>query len=98
MMQGRSKPGLAANLLLVLLLAGAQGGALAHVFEHDAGTPLSQACATCFTISQLDSSSIDTHLLADVIACDSRIHSSPQARLESRQSIVARQRGPPQTH
>ncbi len=82
-------------LLLVLLVAGAQSGALAHVFEHEPVTPLKQACAICATISQLDASSIDA--LADPIApdCGSRRPLADSPSLETRHAADARQRGPP---
>lgn len=91
----RKRSWLPAKLLLVFLVAGAQSGALAHVFEHQAATPLIQACAICATISQLDACSIDT--LGDPIALNCRscrpIADGPS--LETRHAPEARQRGPP---
>lgn len=91
----RKQSWLPAKLLLVLLVTGAQSGALAHVFEHEASTPLKQACAICATISQLDASSIDA--LADPIAPDCRSCRplTDAWSLETRHAPDTRQRGPP---
>jgi hypothetical protein len=95
MLSVRKRSWLPANLLLVLFLAGAQSGALAHAFEHDAGTPQYQACAICVTVGQLHTSSVDA--LAATMITDSR-GCQPVAEtvsMESLQAPVAKQRGPP---
>jgi len=52
----RGKSWLPPNLLLLVLLIGAQSGALTHAFKHQADTLQQQTCAICVTVSQLDSS------------------------------------------
>lgn len=95
MLPVRLQSWLPANLLLLLLMAVAQSGALAHAFEHDAATPQYQACAICVTVSQLDSSCVDT-LAATIIAdCRSCQPVTEALSLESLQVPVAKQRGPP---
>ena len=86
---------LPANLLLALLLTGGQSGALAHAFEHDAGTPQYQACAGCVTVSQLDASCVDTLAATDCVDHDSCRPVDEASSLESLQAPAARQRGPP---
>ena len=82
---------------LVLLLAGVQNGALAHAFEHDAGTLPNQACAICVTVSQLDSSCVDTPVNPDSESCCSCQTIARTATIESLHGLAARQRGPPST-
>jgi len=91
----RRKSWLPAELLLVILLTGAQSGALAHAFEHDAGTVQNQACAICVTVSQLDSSCIDALATADIEGCCSCRTITHAASLKSLHTLVANQRGPP---
>ena len=86
---------LPANLLLVVLLTGAQSGALAHAFEHDAETLRNQACAICVTVGQLDSSCIDSHAAVDIEACYTCQTIARAATLKSLHTLVANQRGPP---
>jgi len=93
----RGKSWLPANLLLVILLTGAQSGALAHAFEHEAGTVQNQACAICVTVSQLDSSCVDAIANTDIEPCHSCQTNSRNATFESLHRLVARQRGPPRT-
>jgi hypothetical protein len=97
MMSVPGKSRLPARLLLVLLLTGVQGGALAHAFEHDAGTLPNQACAICATVSQLDSGCIDTVANTDIEPCHSCQATSRVATFVSLHQLVARQRGPPST-
>ncbi len=97
MISVRRKSRLPANLLLVLLLAGVQNGALAHAFEHDAGTLPNQACAICATVSQLDPSCIDAIVNTNIEPCHSCQTNSRSATFESLHRLVARQRGPPRT-
>ncbi len=91
----RRKSWLPAKLLTLLLLVGAQSGALAHVFEHDAGTPQFQACASCVTANQLDSSCIDTLTETDGGDRHSCQPVNDATTLASLQAPAARQRGPP---
>ncbi len=93
----RGKSWLPANLLLVILLTGAQSGALAHVFEHDAGTVRNQACAICVTVSQLDSSCIVALATTDIGGCYSCQTIACSAILKSLHTLVANQRGPPRS-
>ena len=93
----RGKSWLPANLLLVILLTGAQSGALAHAFEHDSGTLQNQACAICVTVSQLDSGCIDTLATTDIDGCYSCQTSARAATLNSLHTLVANQRGPPRS-
>ena len=93
----RGKSWLPANLLLVILLTGAQSGALAHAFEHEAGTVQNQACAICVTVSQLDSSCVDTPVNPDSESCCSCQTIARTATIESLHGLAARQRGPPST-
>ncbi len=82
-------------MLLVLLLLGAQSGALAHAFEHDAGTAQRQACAICVTVSQLDASCVDAPANTDIEHCHACPAIECAATLESFHALVTRQRGPP---
>ena len=91
----RGKSWLPANLLLVMLLTGAQSGALAHAFDHDAGTVQNRACAICVTVSQLDSSCINALANADIVSCYSCQTITRAATLKSLHTLVANQRGPP---
>ena len=84
-----------ANLLLVVLLTGAQSGALAHAFEHDAETLRNQACAICVTVGQLESSCIDALATTDIEGCYSCLPIARTANLKSLHTLVANQRGPP---
>ena len=95
MIRVRRKSWQLANLLLVILLTGAQSGVLAHVFEHDAGTPQKQACAICVTVSQLGSSCVDAPVNTDIEHCHACQAIERAATLESFHALVARQRDPP---
>ncbi len=95
MIRVRRKSWLPSNLLLVLLLIGAQSGALAHAFEHDAGTPQRQACAICVTVSQLDASCVGAPANTDIEHCHACQAVERAATPESSHALVARQRGPP---
>ncbi len=83
------------NLVLMLLLLGAQSGALSHAFEHDAGALQNQACAICVTVSQLDSSCVDAPSNTNIEPCHSCQTIERAATLESFHAPLARQRGPP---
>jgi hypothetical protein len=91
----RRKSWLLPNLLLVVLLIGAQSGALAHAFKHEAGTLQQQTCAICVAASQLDSSCVDTPANTDLVRCHSCQAIEHVTTLESFHALVARQRGPP---
>lgn len=97
MLSVRDRSWLPAKLLLLVLLGGAQSGALAHAFEHDAATPQQQACVICVTLGQLDTSCVATPtaiVVTDFRSC------RPIARVVMLQTLrapVARQRGPPIT-
>lgn len=95
MLSVRKRSWLPANLLLVFFLAGAQSGALAHAFEHEAATPQSQACAICVMLSQLDASCVDTIATITIADCRSCRPAADQASCESLKAPVAKQRGPP---
>jgi len=89
------KSWLLSDLLLVLLLIGAQCGALAHAFKHDVDALQQQTCAICVTVNQLDSSCVDGPANTDIEhshSCDTNVHA---ASLESFHALIARQRGPP---
>ena len=91
----RRKSWLPPNLLLVILLIGAQSGALAHAFKHPADTLQLQTCAICVTASQLDLSCVDTPANADLVRCHACQAIAPVRTLESFHALLARQRGPP---
>ncbi len=91
----RRKSWLPPNLLLVVLLIGAQSGALAHAFKHEADTLQQQACAICVTASQLDSSCVDVPADTDIEHCHACQSIEHAIALESFHALVARQRGPP---
>lgn len=91
----RGKSWLPVNLLLVILLTGAQSGALAHAFEHDKGTLQNQACAICVTVSQLDSACIAALATADIEGCYPCQTIAHAASLRSLHTLAANQRGPP---
>jgi hypothetical protein len=95
MMSDRRVSWLPAKLLLVTLLFAAQSGALAHAFEHDAGTLQTQACAICVTVGQLDSSCVAALGINEIEDCYSCQPIARAAILKSLQAPVARQRGPP---
>lgn len=95
MLSVRKRSWLPANLLLVFFLAGAQSGALAHAFEHEAATPQYQACAICVMASQLDTSCVDTLAATTIAKCQTCQPEYEQASLDSLQAPVAKQRGPP---
>ena len=83
------------NLLLVVLLIGAQSGALAHAFRHQADTLQQQTCAICVTASQLDLSCVDTPAVNDLVRRYSYLAIPQLGALESIHALAARQRGPP---
>jgi hypothetical protein len=93
----RRKSWLPANLLLVILLTGAQSGALVHAFQHDSGTLQNQACAICVTVSQLDSGCIDALATTDIEGCYSCRTIARAAKLTSLHTLAANQRGPPRS-
>lgn len=95
MLTVRKRSWLPAKLLLLLLLTGAQSGALAHAFKHEAGTPQYQACAMCVTVSQLNASCVDSMVATDDENCHSCQPIDEAAILQSLQAPSARQRGPP---
>jgi len=92
------KSWLPSNLLLTMLLIGAQSGALAHAFEHDPGTLQNKACAICVTVGQLDSGAIfvpSSYTVEPDYSCQAIVQT---ATFESFDGLVARQRGPPTSH
>jgi hypothetical protein len=95
MVRARTKLWLPSNLLLVLLLVGAQNGALAHAFKHDLDVLQRQACPICVTVSQLDSSCVDAPVDSAIERCHSCQAIEHAANLPSRHALAARQRGPP---
>ena len=95
MIRVRRKSWLPSNLLLALLLFGAQSGALAHAFEHDPGSLQNPACAICVTVSQLDAGCVDIAVITTIAhqhSCDI-VEQEPIFR--SVHTLNARQRGPP---
>lgn len=84
-----------ANLLLAAFLVAAQWGALAHAFEHKAGTPQKQVCATCIAASQLGFACIDTQLNAEPLPSYPVLNTDSTEETKSRHTLTARQRGPP---
>ena len=95
MIRVRRKSWLPSNLLLVLLLIGAQSGALAHAFEHDPGALQNPACAICVTVSQLDSSCIDIAVITTIAHQHSCEIVEQAPKFQSVHTLNARQRGPP---
>jgi hypothetical protein len=95
MVRVRIKLWLPSNLLLMLLLVGAQNGALAHAFKHDLDVVQQQACPICVTVSQLDSSCLVAAADSAIERCHSCQAIEHAANLESRHALAARQRGPP---
>ena len=95
MIRVRRKSWLPSNLLLALLLFGAQSGALAHAFEHDPGSLQNPTCAICVTVSQLDSSCVDTAVIATNVPQYSFEIVEPAPIVHSIHTLNARQRGPP---
>lgn len=95
MLRVHDKSWLPYNLVLVLLLVGAQSGALAHAFKHDIGTPRQQSCAICLRLSQLDTSCVVTP--ADLAIENFQCSPAPEGKkaFESFHAPTARQRGPP---
>ncbi len=91
----RGKSWLPPNLLLVVLLIGAQSGALTHAFKHQADTLQQQSCAICVTASQLDASCVETLASTVVLRCHSCEAIAHFRVLESIHTLVVRQRGPP---
>ena len=91
----RRKSWLPSNLVLVLLLFGAQSGALAHAFEHDPGSLQNPACAICVTVSQLDSGCIDIAVVSTNAHPQSCEIVEQEQIFQSSQTLNARQRGPP---
>lgn len=95
MIRVRNKSWLPSNLLLALLLFGAQSGALAHAFEHDPESLQNPACAICVTVSQVDSGCVEIAVVTTLAPpCSSEIlDQAPIFR--SAHTLNARQRGPP---
>ncbi len=91
----RGKSWLPPNLLLVVLLIGAQSGALTHAFKHQADTLQQQTCAICVTVSQLDASCVDAPANTVLLRCHSCEAIAQVSALESFHALVVRQRGPP---
>ena len=91
----RRKSWLPPNLLLVVLLIGAQSGALTHAFKHQADSLQQQTCAICVTASQLDASCVDTPANTILLRCHSCEAIAHFKVLESIHALVVRQRGPP---
>jgi len=84
-----------AALLLSLLLVGGQSAALAHAFEHEAGTPQSQSCATCVTAGQLGHGCIDSHMAEMELHSQIAPYVQTDRPFASFDVPTARQRGPP---
>ena len=93
----RGNRGLAANLLLALLLVAAQTTALAHAYEHEIGNNQNQVCTDCVTASQLASACVDNPATAEISAFISPLNRQEFSRSVSIFAIVVRQRGPPGT-
>lgn len=83
------------NLLLAACLVAAQWGALAHAFEHKAGTPQKQVCATCIAASQLGFACVDTQLTAEPLPSYPVLNTDSTEEIKSLHALTARQRGPP---
>ncbi len=82
---------------MAAILIAAQWGALMHAFEHDAGKPKTQACATCVAASQLGFASIDTSTITEGTPSYWLLNTEPANEFHSLYVPVARQRGPPIT-
>jgi hypothetical protein len=95
MIRVRTKSWLPSTLPLVLLLVGAQCGALAHAFKHDVDVLQQQTCATCVTVSQLDSSCVGAPGNTDIEHSHSYHTNEHAIAVESFHALVVRQRGPP---
>jgi len=89
------KPGLLPNVVLALLLLGAQFGALAHAFEHDAGAQQDNVCSTCASASQLASACVDSHFPEELEPPPSGFVANLIPGSRSALALVARQCGPP---
>jgi hypothetical protein len=95
MIRVRGKSWLPSNLLLALLLFGAQSGALAHAFEHDPGSLQNPTCAICVTVSQLDSGCINIAIVTMIARQRSSEIIEQPPIFHSVHTLNARQRGPP---
>lgn len=95
MIRVRRRSWLPSNLALVLLLIGAQSGALAHAFKHDLNVLQKKACAICVTVSQLEASCVDVPADTAIERCHSCQTNEHVTSLESLHALAARQRGPP---
>lgn len=95
MVSYRANSGYTANLILALLLIFSQTAALAHAYEHDVGSPQSQACAACVTAGQLASACVSHPAATELEAFNSILNCNVASTLQSIAHIVVRQRGPP---
>jgi hypothetical protein len=93
----RKNRGLAANLLLALLLVAAQTSALAHAYEHEVGSSPNQACTACVTAGQLAAACVDNPAAITVSIFSAPLNQLDIAFKISINAIVVRQRGPPDT-
>jgi hypothetical protein len=89
------RSGLMQNLLIAVILMAAQWAVLTHAFEHDAGKPQNQVCATCVAASQLGFACIDSPPIATPLPAYSVLNPAAAQITRSLHSIVTRQRGPP---
>lgn len=85
----------ATYLVLALLLVVAQTIALAHAYQHEAGSPQQQICSSCVSASQLSSACIDSGETLEITASPAELIATAQTVPVSRHTLVTRQRGPP---
>jgi len=83
------------NLLMAAFLIAGQWSTLVHAFEHEAGTPQSQVCATCVAASQLGCACIDTAGDMPPAPSYAIMIAATEKEFKSVHTLVARQRGPP---
>jgi hypothetical protein len=90
-----TKLGKSVSVLLIILLIGAQTGALAHSYKHDPGSVQEATCASCATAGQLSSACLDSGFCSEICAFHSSLEADQHLPTDSIHSFAARQRGPP---
>jgi len=82
-------------ILLVLMLAIAQTGAVAHAYGHDAEIPQDQTCVSCVNAGQLVFACVGDALDLDIRNHVSDFSTDKFLSFESTHTLAAKQRGPP---
>lgn len=82
-------------IFIVLLLIAAQTGAVVHAYEHNSGKSQDLTCSACVAAANLLSGCVDNGAFLDLETYRSTHFAEQHVLLNSTETFIVRQRGPP---